>query len=150
MNPQRSNTIWQENTQQTRASATLLAHSNAMLSLLLLCKVCFLCETQPTAYHRSQVRLLAKWTSSSQAHHCRAGKDLATIGQQFPFEPLQYQATNLRLPFQEGIKMLQEAGWDVSQHTWFYTHWQLHCSLANSTTMNILKHSSPRFERPCI
>jgi hypothetical protein len=96
------------------------------------------------------VRLLAKWTSSSQAHHCRAGKDLATIGQQFPFEPLQYQATNLRLPFQEGIKMLQEAGWDVSQHTWFYTHWQLHCSLANSTTMNILKHSSPRFERPCI
>ncbi|DBA72743.1 TPA: hypothetical protein ACH3X2_010137 [Trebouxia sp. C0005] len=41
------------------------------------------------------------------------GKDLATIGQQFPFEPLQYQATNLRLPFQEGIKMLQEAGWDA-------------------------------------
>lgn len=41
------------------------------------------------------------------------GKDLGTIAQQFPFEPLQYQATNLRLPFQEGIKMLQEAGWDA-------------------------------------
>ncbi len=45
---------------------------------------------------------------------CFAGKDLATIGQQFPFEPLEYQQTNLRLPFEEGIKMLQEAGYDVS------------------------------------
>ena len=45
---------------------------------------------------------------------CCAGKDLGTIGQQFPFEPLQYQQTNLRLPFEEGIKMLQEAGYDVS------------------------------------
>ena len=45
---------------------------------------------------------------------CSVGKDLEMIGQQFPFEPLQYQQQNLRLPFQEGIKMLQEAGYDVS------------------------------------
>lgn len=45
---------------------------------------------------------------------CCTGKDLELIGQQFPFEPLQYQQKNLRLPFEDGIKMLQEAGYDVS------------------------------------
>lgn len=39
--------------------------------------------------------------------------DLAVIGQQYPFEPLEYQRENLRLPFAEGIKMLQEAGWEA-------------------------------------
>lgn len=42
------------------------------------------------------------------------GKDLELIGQQYPFEPLQFQQQNLRLPFEDGIKMLQEAGYDVS------------------------------------
>ena len=43
-----------------------------------------------------------------------AENDLAVIGQQFPFEPLEYQRENLRLPFAEGIKMLQEAGFEVA------------------------------------
>lgn len=45
---------------------------------------------------------------------CCTGKDLELIGQQYPFEPLQFQQQNLRLPFEDGIKMLQEAGYDVS------------------------------------
>lgn len=40
------------------------------------------------------------------------GQDLKTLGQQYPFELLQYERTkpNLRMAFAEGIKMLQEAG----------------------------------------
>jgi L-ribulose-5-phosphate 3-epimerase UlaE len=35
------------------------------------------------------------------------------IGEQFPFEPLQFLPKSLRLTFAEGIQMLQEAGYDV-------------------------------------
>lgn len=42
-----------------------------------------------------------------------AENDLTVIGQQYPFEPLEYQRENLRLPFAEGIKMLQDAGFEV-------------------------------------
>ena len=104
-----------------QSSTKLLTHRYSIASLSLVAMQNVLshtvCEMSPTADFSSQVSLLSQWTSPSEAHQCCAGKDLATIGQQFPFEPLQYQTTNLRLPFQEGIKMLQEAGWDVSQHT---------------------------------
>lgn len=36
--------------------------------------------------------------------------ELMLIGQQYPFEPLQYHRPTLRITFQEGIAMLQEAG----------------------------------------
>ena len=42
-----------------------------------------------------------------------AGHDLTVISQQYPCEPLQYLREGLRLPFAEGIKMLQEAGYEV-------------------------------------
>ncbi|KAL3148286.1 hypothetical protein ABBQ38_013752 [Trebouxia sp. C0009 RCD-2024] len=45
--------------------------------------------------------------------NAKYGKDLELIGQQFPFKPLQYQQQNLRLPFEDGIKMLQAAGYDA-------------------------------------
>ena len=122
------------------SSPTSFVHSTLLCSCRY-ARIVLLCATQPTAYYSSQVILLSQWAGSSQAHHCGAGKDLGTIAHQFPFEPLQYQATNLRLPFQEGIKMLQEAGWDVSQHIWFHTRLQLHYSPADSASINILKHS---------
>lgn len=54
------------------------------------------------------------WLSKSGSQSCAiAETDLAVIGQQYPFEPLEYQRENLRLPFSEGIKMLQEAGFQV-------------------------------------
>jgi aspartyl/asparaginyl-tRNA synthetase len=40
----------------------------------------------------------------------RFGHELMLIGQQYPFEPLQYHRPTLRITFQEGIAMLQEAG----------------------------------------
>ena len=42
-----------------------------------------------------------------------AAADLATIQEQFPVEPLQYLPKTLRLPFEEGMKLLQEAGFEV-------------------------------------
>jgi aspartyl-tRNA synthetase len=41
------------------------------------------------------------------------GTELAVIGEQYPFEPLKYLPQTLRLRFEEGIRMLQEAGVDV-------------------------------------
>lgn len=35
------------------------------------------------------------------------------INEQYPFPPLEYLPKTLRLPFDEGIKMLQEDGLDV-------------------------------------
>ena len=43
----------------------------------------------------------------------RAGHELKVISHQYPCEPLQYLREGLRLPFAEGIKMLQEAGYEV-------------------------------------
>ena len=43
----------------------------------------------------------------------RCAKELSTINQQFPFEPLKYLPKTLRITFAEGIQMLQEAGHDV-------------------------------------
>jgi len=40
----------------------------------------------------------------------RYSTDLQLISQQYPFEPLQYKYPTLKLPFQEGVKMLSEAG----------------------------------------
>jgi len=37
--------------------------------------------------------------------------EMAVIGQQYPFEPLQYLRPSLRITFKEGIDMLLEAGW---------------------------------------
>lgn len=42
-----------------------------------------------------------------------AGHDLKVISHQYPCEPLQYLREGLRLPFAQGIKMLQEAGYEV-------------------------------------
>lgn len=42
-----------------------------------------------------------------------AGKELKIIGEQYPFEPLQYLRKTLKLTFAEGIKMLQDADYDV-------------------------------------
>ena len=44
---------------------------------------------------------------------CDAAGELATIAEQFPVEPLQYLPKTLRISFEEGIKMLQEAGFEV-------------------------------------
>eukprot|EP00891_Asterochloris_glomerata_P001357 jgi/Astpho2/1357/Aster-06218 len=40
------------------------------------------------------------------------GHDLKVISHQYPCEPLQYLREGLRLPFAQGIKMLQEAGYE--------------------------------------
>ncbi|CAA7398781.1 unnamed protein product [Spirodela intermedia] len=40
-------------------------------------------------------------------------KELEAIRKQYPFEPLKYLPKTLRLTFQEGIQMLQEAGVDI-------------------------------------
>ena len=39
--------------------------------------------------------------------------ELSTIAEQFPVQPLQYLPKTLRLSFQEGMKLLQEAGFEV-------------------------------------
>jgi aspartyl/asparaginyl-tRNA synthetase len=41
-------------------------------------------------------------------------KELESVAQQFPFEPLQYCRPSLRLHYYEGIKLLQEAGYNGS------------------------------------
>ena len=46
----------------------------------------------------------------------RFADELKTVSQQYPFEPLEYLRGGLRLEFPEGIKMLQEAGYDVDPH----------------------------------
>ncbi|KAK9266563.1 hypothetical protein L1049_021496 [Liquidambar formosana] len=40
-------------------------------------------------------------------------KELEAIGKQYPFEPLKYLRKTLRLTFEEGVKMLQDAGVNV-------------------------------------
>ncbi|XP_059662995.1 aspartate--tRNA ligase 2, cytoplasmic-like isoform X2 [Cornus florida] len=40
-------------------------------------------------------------------------KELETIGNQYPFEPLKYLRKTLRLTFQEGVQMLKDAGVEV-------------------------------------
>ena len=39
--------------------------------------------------------------------------ELSTIAEQFPVQPLQYLPKTLRLSFQEGMKLLQQAGFEV-------------------------------------
>lgn len=43
----------------------------------------------------------------------RCATELEKIKEQYPFEPLRYHEKTLKLEFAEGIKMLQEAGYDV-------------------------------------
>lgn len=43
----------------------------------------------------------------------RFDPELKAVQQQYPFEPLEYLRPTLRLTFEEGIKMLQDAGFDV-------------------------------------
>lgn len=43
-----------------------------------------------------------------------AAKDLAAISEQFPFEPLEFLPKMLRITFAEGIKMLNDAGHQVT------------------------------------
>ncbi len=43
----------------------------------------------------------------------RYGSELAAINAQHPFEPLQFCRPSLRLSFAEGVKLLQEAGYDA-------------------------------------
>lgn len=45
---------------------------------------------------------------------CLAAEELAVIAGQFPVEPLQYLPKTLRISFEEGMKLLQEAGFEVS------------------------------------
>lgn len=45
---------------------------------------------------------------------CSPGKELQVIGEQYPFEPLQYLRKTLKLTFAEGIQMLTDAGYEVS------------------------------------
>lgn len=40
----------------------------------------------------------------------KCGKELEAIQRQYPFEPLKYLRTTLRMDYDEGIRMLQEAG----------------------------------------
>jgi aspartyl-tRNA synthetase len=40
----------------------------------------------------------------------RFSKELETISQQYPFQPLKYNKPTFKIPFAEGIKMLREAG----------------------------------------
>lgn len=42
-----------------------------------------------------------------------AAKDLRVINEQYPFTPLEFLPKTLRLPFEEGIAMLQADGLDV-------------------------------------
>lgn len=44
----------------------------------------------------------------------RFGHELMLIGQQYPFEPIEYLRPPLRITFQEGITLLREAGIDAS------------------------------------
>ena len=43
----------------------------------------------------------------------RCSKELSVVREQYPSEPLQYLPKTLRLKFSEGIKMLQDAGFEV-------------------------------------
>ncbi|GAB4822582.1 hypothetical protein N2152v2_009628 [Parachlorella kessleri] len=43
----------------------------------------------------------------------RCKQELAVVGEQYPFEPLKFLPKTLRLTFEEGIQMLQEAGFDA-------------------------------------
>lgn len=44
----------------------------------------------------------------------RFSKELEIISQQYPFQPLKYNKTTLRIPFPEGIAMLREAGHEIA------------------------------------
>ncbi|XP_041019504.1 aspartate--tRNA ligase 2, cytoplasmic [Juglans microcarpa x Juglans regia] len=43
----------------------------------------------------------------------KCAKELEAVGRQYPFEPLKYLRSTLRLTFEEGIQMLKEAGVEV-------------------------------------
>lgn len=45
---------------------------------------------------------------------CFAASEIATIAEQFPVQPLQYLPKTLRIRFEEGMTMLQEAGFEVT------------------------------------
>lgn len=85
--------------------------------------------------------LCVRWSTSNskskaiQRLVATAENDLAVIGQQYPFEPLEYQRENLRLPFAEGIKMLQEAGFEVLMrhllHLWSLPFCMIRISVAH-------------------
>lgn len=45
--------------------------------------------------------------------NARFAKELNVVNTQHPFEPLQYLKPSLRITFEEGVKMLQEAGIDI-------------------------------------
>lgn len=55
---------------------------------------------------------LVSGTSEEIGNLC-AGADLAVVNRQFPAEPLQWLPQTLRLPWEEGMRLLQEAGFQA-------------------------------------
>ena len=61
-----------------------------------------------------------------------AGAEVATVNRQYPAEPLQWLPETLRLPWAEGMRLLQEAGFEVCP-TWHHCwagRWHLHACWA--------------------
>lgn len=54
-------------------------------------------------------------TPLNQGLNNRCKTELSVVGEQYPFEPLQYLPKTLRLTFAEGIQMLHDAGFEVSR-----------------------------------
>lgn len=51
--------------------------------------------------------------TSEEIGNLFAGADLAVVNRQFPAEPLQWLPQTLRLPWEEGMRLLQEAGFQA-------------------------------------
>ena len=107
-------------TVSTRTTVRLLASLCTSRSVLISrkgmgspCKVALQTPTIKTACLLDY--LLVAICQGTQIESCvrHAAQQLATIAEQFPVEPLQYLPKTLRLSFEEGMKMLQEAGFEV-------------------------------------
>ncbi len=73
-----------------------------------------------------------------------AAEELSIIAEQYPVEPLQYLAKTPRISFEEGIKMLQEAGFEVGA-----AHHVLGLLDDITSFMRVCKHCQKARRLPC-
>jgi hypothetical protein len=69
----------------------------------------------------------------------RYRNEIEAVRAQHPFKDLRYARPSLRLTFQEGIQLLQEAGYD-GKLVFVFQHWE---SNENSQQMGVVTRSEP-------
>ena len=87
--------------------------------------------------------------TSEEIGNLFAGADLAVVNRQFPAEPLQWLPQTLRLPWEEGMRLLQEAGFQAC-HPASEAVTSMASHLALTAALLTLSNSKLQTDRPAM